>query len=99
MSYQHQYSLTENQTPLSPSASHYSIQSDLARSIDELSPGRQENGSPKFPKKIGLSENDLNVQLLDKLNSVIENPIYNETDRQRILKYVSLFCGLKCVRE
>lgn len=82
--YQHQYSLPS--APLSPSTSNYSIQSDLARSIDELN--QQRAPESKLPNR--LSEADFNMQLLKKLDSVIENPIYGERERRRILNYVSL---------
>jgi hypothetical protein len=86
MSYRKQNSLIEfPKTPDSPSISHYSMQFELARSIDELNSGPQRKLTSR------ISEADFNDQLLKKLDSVIENPIYTETDRQRIFKYVSFW--------
>ncbi|KAI6184766.1 hypothetical protein M3Y97_00631500 [Aphelenchoides bicaudatus] len=87
--YRQQSSLDSRSTPLSPSTSHYSIQSDLGRSVEELSQYRVSNNVHDSPKRrnIRLSEAELKFQLTEKLNSVVENPVYSQTERQRILKY------------
>jgi hypothetical protein len=86
----------DSSAPMSPATSEFSLQSSSFDKLDQVARDSQ-TSSPSHKSNNRLTEVELNAQLLNKLDSVTSNPIYSESDRQRILNYVSsaVFCALR----